>query len=102
MVGKYEFESKEVAVAKIASLGVAIDEQGIEYPTHAHAVVLLGNITLSQGEYDEDGGTLVEPVLSALYAVDVLWDSLTDHPADWSDFAITPTNPKHSFLGVKQ
>jgi len=55
-VGKYEFASKQEALEAIKSLGVSTDEEtNQEYPTHKHSVVDLGNIVLTQGEYDEEG-----------------------------------------------
>ena len=68
-IGKYEFNSKEQAIDKIEGLG--IDEEG--NPTHSHTVVKLGYITLVQGEYDEEGNVITEPVISDKYSVDVMW-----------------------------
>ena len=101
MVGKYEFESKEVALEKIVALGVATDEEGNDYPTHRHAIVHLGNLVKTEATYDEEGEELTAAVLSTKHAVDVLWNGLSEHPEGWEDSAIVTANPKHSFLGVK-
>ena len=45
-LGKYEFKSEEQALDKIQDLGVDTDFEGNEYPTHKHAIVLLGHIIL--------------------------------------------------------
>jgi len=100
MVGKYEFFNKEQAQEKIAKLGVATDEDGNEYPTHKHAVVLLGHLVLTDGTYNEDGEVITEPILSDKYAVDVLWNELDDHPYGWGKYSLNVANPKHSFAGV--
>ena len=47
-IGKYQFDNKEQAQAKIDALGTATDEDGNEYPTHKHTIVHLGNIVLEQ------------------------------------------------------
>jgi len=102
MVGKYEFESKEVALEKIVALGVATDEEGNDHPTHKHAVVHLGNLVMAEATYDDEGEELTDVVMSTMHAVDVLWNGLSEHPEGWADSAIVTSNPKHSFLGVKQ
>ena len=63
-IGKYEFDSREVAESKIKALGTAEDEDGNEYPTHKHTLLHLGHIVLEAGEYDEEGEETKAPVLS--------------------------------------
>ena len=75
-IGKYEFDTEELALAAIASLGTSTDEDGNEYPTHPHGIVKLGNIVLEQGEYNESGEQTKAPVLSDKFHVDVLWKGL--------------------------
>jgi len=111
-IGKYELDSNSMCQTKIASLGVATDEDGNEYPTHKHCIVKLGYIVLEQGEYDEEGEQTKAPVLSEKYHVDVMWD-LTDtydeegnivkaqHPDGWGDYAVNVEGKvAHSFFGV--
>jgi hypothetical protein len=112
-VGKYEFDSKEQFDAKLRALGVATDEEGIEYPTHKNSAVRLGHIVLTKGEYDEEGNEVVAPILSDKYHVDVAWYGINDtydeegnfvpakHPYGWSSYAIELTdNGSHSFYGL--
>lgn len=66
---KYEFGSQSAATTKINALGV--DEEG--NPSHPHSIVRLGNIVLTDGEYDEEGEEITAPILSDNYHVDVLW-----------------------------
>ena len=99
-IGKYEFLNKEQALEKIAKLGTATDDEGNEYPTHKHAVVLLGHLTLTEASYFEDGMPYEDAVLSDKYAVDVLWQGLEEHPYGWATYALEVENPKHSFAGV--
>ena len=40
-IAKYAFSNKEQVETKIQGLGVAEDEDGNEYPTHKHTIVLL-------------------------------------------------------------
>ena len=107
-IAKYEFDSKEQAESKIKSLGIAQDENGNEYPTHKHTIVQLGNIVLSQGEYDEDGNETVAPILSTDWHVDVLWSNLEadadgtySHPYGWAGKAVNiDGNGVHAFFGL--
>ena len=107
-IAKYAFDSKEQAESKIKSLGTATDENGSEYPTHKHTIVQLGNIVLTQGQYDEEGNEIVAPVLSDKWHVDVLWkdleadeDGTIDHPYGWKSYAVDVSgNGVHSFLGL--
>jgi len=107
-IGKYEWDSKEQAEAKIKALGTATDENGNEYPTHKHTIVHLGNIVLEQGQYDEEGNEVVAPVLSDKWHVDVLWkdleadeDGVIDHPYGWKSYAVDiDGDGVHSFLGL--
>ena len=107
-IAKYEFLDKEQAESKIKSLGTAQDENGNEYPTHKHTIVQLGNIVLSQGEYDEDGNETVAPILSTDWHVDVLWSNLEadadgtySHPYGWAGKAVNiDGNGVHAFFGL--
>ena len=107
-IAKYEFDSREQAETKIASLGSATDEDGNEYPTHKHTIVHLGNIVLQQGEYDEEGEETVAPVLSDKWHVDVLWNGLEadedgkiDHPYGWKSKSVNiDGDGVHAFFGL--
>ena len=107
-IGKYIFESKEKAQAKIDALGIATDEDGNEYPTHKHTIVHLGNIVLENGEYDKDGNEIVAPILSLDWHVDVLWVDLEadengtiDHPYGWKSKSVNINGDGvHAFFGL--
>jgi hypothetical protein len=108
-IGKYEFTNESTAKSKIAALGTATDEDGNTYPTHKHCIVELGNIVITPGDYDEEGGELAPPVKSVMYHVDVLWKDLTinedgdldgDHDA-WDEYKVDLDGEGvHSFLGL--
>lgn len=117
-IGKYEFDSQEQANTKVQGLGVTTDEDGNEYASHNHSVVHLGHIVLEEGEYDEDGEVVKEPVLSVKWHVDALWqhtyettgegeDAVTElvepsHPYGWKSYAVADIdgNGIHSFYGL--
>ena len=107
-IGKYSFDSREQAQTKIDALGTAIDEDGNEYSTHKNTIVHLGNIVLSQGEYDSEGNETVAPILSADWHVDVLWSNLEadedgtySHPYGWAGKAVNiDGNGVHAFFGL--
>jgi hypothetical protein len=97
-IGKYEFSSKEEAELLKKALGVGIDEDGNEYPTHQNALVELGNIALEQGTYDDEGNVVTEPILSDKYSIDVFWQE-EEHP-DWTPFRVEVVGEgSHSFSG---
>ena len=99
-IGKYEFNTEEQAVSKIKALGTATDEDGKEYPNHKHAVHKIGNIKISEKVLDEDGELLEDAVYSLLYAVDVQWYELEDHPYGWKSYAVDLNSEGvHHFAG---
>ena len=99
-IGKYEFNSQEQAKTKIEGLGVETDENGNTYPTHNNTIVELGYITLEQGQYDEGGNVIVEPVLSDKYSVDVLWQD-SEEAYGWKSYRIdVEENGLHGFAGL--
>ena len=107
-IAKYEFDSREQVISKIASLGTAIDEDGNEYPTHKHAIVHLGNIVLDKAVIDEDGEIEIEAVLSKYWHLDVLWvdlkadeDGTIDHPYGWKSKSVNiDGDGVHAFFGL--
>ena len=100
-LGKYEFKSEVQALEKIQDLGVDTDFEGNEYPTHKHAIVLLGHIVLEQGEYDENLEEIKAPVLSEKYHVDVVWYGLESHPYGWKTYSVDlESEGMHQFAGV--
>jgi len=89
---KYEFGSQSAATTKINALGV--DEEG--NPSHPHSIVRLGNIVLTDGEYDEEGEEITAPILSDNYHVDVLWKG--DALSSWdSKMVWCPPMGVHTF-----
>ena len=101
-IGKYQFDSREVAESKIKALGTAEDEDGNEYPTHKHTLVHLGHIVLEAGEYDEEGQETKAPVLSAKWHIDALWADDEGHPYGWKSAAVDLSgNGVHSFFGLE-
>ncbi len=97
IVGKYEFESSEIAgeeIEKILELNIKCD------------IVQLGYILISAGKYKRTHkGELVakrEPVYSDKYHVDVLWRELDECPKEWNDFSVNVEGEgSHSFAGIK-
>ena len=90
-IGKYEFDSEAQAETKINALG----------EEHSHIIVKLGNIVLEQGEYDEDGNVIVEPVYSTKYSVDAMWIGIEKHPYGWGTKSIDiDSEGVHKFAGV--
>ena len=82
---KYSFTNEAAADAAIAAL--PHDEEG--NPTHGHAVVKLGYLTITPAEYDEEGNETKAAVLSEVYAVDVCWDG--EPLASWESYIVWPS-----------
>lgn len=100
-IGKYNFKSEKQALEKIKDLGTELDEDGIEYSTHNHAIVLLGNITLFNGEYNENLEEIKAPVFSKKYHVDVFWDGIDEHPYGWKTYSVDlDSEGCHGFAGI--
>jgi hypothetical protein len=100
-IGKYQFDNKEQAQAKIDALGTATDEDGNEYPTHKHTIVHLGNIVLEQAIIDQDGEIKTEAVLSSDWHLDVLWSGLEEHPYGWKSKSVNiDGDGVHAFFGL--
>ena len=100
-ISKYEFKSEEQVLDKIHDLGVDTDFEGNEYPTHKHAIVLLGHIVLEQGEYNKDGEEIKAPILSNKYHVDVVWNGLESHPYGLKTYCVDlESEGIHSFYGI--
>ena len=98
-IGKYEFDSKEQAEKKIASLGEEID--GVYYPDLYDSIVELGFLVITQGTYDPDGHEITPPVYSDKYSVDVLWLNRVQNPYGWAKYQINVQGEgAHSFFGV--
>jgi hypothetical protein len=100
-LGKYAFNSKQQAEDKIKALGVELNEDGIEYPSHNHAIVKIGFLALENGEYNEEGEEIKPSVLSNRYSVDAGWKDLTEHPYGWAKYSVDVDGEgAHSFAGV--
>ena len=100
-ISKYQFDSKEQGISKIASLGTATDENGNEYPTHKHTIVNLGHIVLEPAVIDADGVVITEAVLSEGWHLDVLWIGLDDHPYGWKSYNVDLSSEgSHGFAGL--
>ena len=109
-IGKYAFTSKKQALNKIKGLGIEIDDNGNEVPTHNHGAVELGPEELSPNIYDEETGELIQPAIYGTdYLVDVLWvdleeneDGSVNHPYGWATYSVNVSDEGvHSFLGLK-
>ena len=100
-LGKYAFDSKEQAEEKIKSLGVELNEDGVEVPTHKHAIIHLKFIAVEDAEYDDEGFITKEAVYSVKYSVDTSWRDITEHPEGWADFYVDVVGDgSHSIDGV--
>tara|TARA_R110002020_G_scaffold297267_5_gene513043 strand:+ start:633 stop:965 length:333 start_codon:yes stop_codon:yes gene_type:complete len=87
-LGKYAFDSKEQAEEKIKTLGVELNEDGVEVPTHPHAIIHLLFIAVEDAEYDDEGVITKEAVYSVKYSVDTAWRDITEHPEGWADYYV--------------
>ena len=90
-IGKYEFKSKEHAQSKIKGLPI----------NHNNAIVILGHLLIKAAVLDEDNQIIKEAKYSKLYALDVMWQNVTEHPYGWKTYAVgISTEGVHGFAGV--
>jgi len=97
---KYEFNSKEQAEQKIASLPHS-EIDGHSYLEDNHAIVHIGHIITNEPIWDDENDEWsVEPEYADKYSVDVLWNDLDESPYGWKSYEITVEgNGVHTFLG---
>ena len=102
-IGKYEFENESIVDSLIKKLGVEIDDEGNEYPTHKNAIVKIGHFVVNPGTYDDDFNELTPPVLYDKFCVDILWHDENDSAiSDWSQYEIKIEDEGvHQFMGIK-
>ena len=86
--GKYEFDTKEICEQMIIGLGVELNEDGVEVPTHKHAIIRVGHIPISPAIFDDNGVVTQEAVYSLVYRLDVAWYGLQTHPSGWEVYAV--------------
>jgi len=79
---KYEFVDEAQADASIDLLR---NEEG----SLTQSVVKLGYLTITPAQYDEEGNTIKEAVVSTKYAVDVSWS--TEPLQSWDAYMVFPT-----------
>ena len=79
---KYEFVDEAQADASIDLLR---NEEG----SLTQSVVKLGYLTITPAQYDEEGNTIKEAVISTKYAVDVSWS--TEPLQSWEAYMVFPT-----------
>jgi len=110
-VGKYEFNSEEQALKKIKNLGIYIDVDGNEAPSHRHTIIILGQTVLQEAKYSvekikltkeekesiervhfnteyKEIYTMTENPILGVYRVDVLWQGIDENPYGWKSYEI--------------
>ena len=78
---KYEFVDE-------AEANAAIDLLRNEEGNLTQSVVKLGYLTITPPQYDEEGNTIKEAVVSTKYAVDVSWS--TEPLQSWDAYMVFP------------
>lgn len=85
---KYEFTDAQWKTqrAKIEKS----DDEGNKYWDNEKtaSVVELGHLVITPGTYDEDGNVISEPILSAKYAVDIIWQD--DEVSSFATYKVWP------------
>jgi hypothetical protein len=89
---KLKYTDEETAVADLITKNV-IDEEG-NYINGTQAVVEIGQITLQNAEYDEQGNVIVLPV----YADGYHYDVMSERDIIFEN-EIEVNNPRHTFAG---
>ena len=89
---KLKYTDKETAITDLITKNV-IDEEG-NYQQGIQAVVEIGEITLQNAEYDDEGNVITEPIFADGYHYDVMSEQEIEFENE-----ITVNNPKHTFAG---
>jgi hypothetical protein len=89
---KLKYTDKETAIADLITKNV-IDVEG-NYINGTQAVVEIGQITLQNAEYDEQGNVIVLPV----YADGYHYDVMSERDIIFEN-EIEVNNPRHTFAG---
>lgn len=92
MIYKLKYTDKETAIADLIAKNV-IDVEG-NYQQGIHAVVEIGEITIQNAEYDDEGNTITEPIFADGYHYDVMSEQEIVFENE-----IQVNNPKHTFAG---
>jgi len=89
---KLKFNNKEEALTSLIEKGVLTEDQS--FGEGILAVVEVGKIAETQGEYDHEGTQIVAPVYIDGYHYDVMSEIELDF-----ENSVIPKNPRHTFLG---
>ena len=89
---KLKYTDKETAVADLITKNV-IDVEG-NYINGTQAVVEIGQITLQNAGYDNEGNVIIEPV----YADGYHYDVMSERDIIFEN-EIEVNNPRHTFAG---
>jgi hypothetical protein len=89
---KLKYTDKETAITDLITKNV-IDEDG-NYRQGIHAVVEIGEITLQNAGYDNEGNVIIEPV----YADGYHYDVMSERDIIFEN-EIEVNNPRHTFAG---
>jgi hypothetical protein len=96
---KLNYLDKETAIADLLAKGVYVEtEEGLIYVNGTQAVVDIGQIVKVQGEYDEQGNVIIEPI----YFDGVFYDVMTTEVIDFGTNEVFPIECVHSFMGYAQ
>lgn len=104
MIYKLNYLNKETAIADLLAKGVYVevkdlnDEPQLVYANGTQAVVDIGQIVKVQGEYDEQGNVIIEPI----YYDGVFYDVMTTEVIDFGTNEVFPIDCVHSFAGYPQ
>jgi hypothetical protein len=89
---KLKYQDKETAIADLITKNV-IDVEG-NYQQGINAVVEIGEITLQNAGYDNEGNVIIEPV----YADGYHYDVMSERDIIFEN-EIEVNNPRHTFAG---
>ena len=89
---KLKYTDKQTAITDLITKNV-IDEDG-NYQQGIQAVVEIGEITLQNAEYDDEGNVITEPIFADGYHYDIMSEQEILFENE-----IQVNNPKHTFAG---
>jgi len=89
---KLKYIDKQTAITDLITKNV-IDKDG-NYQQGIQAVVEIGEITIQNAEYDDEGNVIIEPIFADGYHYDIMSEQKIVF-----ENIIEVNNPKHMFAG---
>ena len=96
-VYKLKYSDKDNAIVDLLSKGIYVmnSDNELIFGEGVHAIIEIGKIPETFGEYDSNFNVIVEPTYKEGYLYDIMYEQTID----FGSIEIFPTTPNHTFAG---